>query len=502
MPQSNGSQDRANLIRKMSKDINGTRHSSASSQHSRRLPSLSDFDPANEGFSSTRLLDDIPQTLPAPKYQEPIDFPEGLPQLRASAEKYRHRFAPARASNSIAKTDEHSIADDYTISFSALGRAFPDFTQGSDDSKDDISGWLEKHRGIKRGSCDAIADLKRTKEYSSNVDTGLDKDTADLTIPLIESPGGRQYQVMYTPPLRQRQTSDNFDNGSPTAMRRDAQLRRASELQKQNNAPSPPPLKMKDSGSEGSRKGSGDARRTLASMHARVRDENDKSLLAEERPPTIDLTARNTRFANTTGQQVTATVHQHAQKEGLPTRLSSAQTLLGSFATKNKIHAHGAPSSAQTTQQSLKQSTLPNNSELIFGLYEDGTPVFSRDSKPRGSRLLRAIQRRNHGNGTNSPIDDVDLPIEEQAIFLNIKLLEDKAAILERNNAEAAVIIDELKAKNRALEGEKAIRQRTSRSDSALGTTDSDDGNDTGVGPRRLVIEKNREFCPRTKSDM
>ena len=492
MPQSNGSQDRAQLIRKMTKDMNRTPNSSASSQHSLRLPSLSDFDPENEAFSSTRILEDVPQTFQNVQYQEPIDIPQNLPQLRASAEKYRHRFAPARASSSIAKTDEYSICT------SALGRAFPDFTQGSDDSKDDISGWLEKHRGIKRGSGDAIANLKRTKEYSSNVDTGLDKDTADLTIPLIESPGGRQYQVMYTPPLRQRQTSNNFDNGSPTSMRRDAQVRRASGLQKRNNDPSPPPLKMKDSGSEGSRKASGEARRTLASMHARVRDENDKSLLAEERPPTIDLTARNTRFANTTGQQVTTTVHQHAQKESLPTRLSSAQTLLGSVAPQNKIHAHGAPSSAQTTQQSLKQSTLPNTSELIFGLYEDGTPVFSRDGKPRGSRLLRALQRSNHGNGADSPIDDVDLPIEEQAIFLNIKLLEDKAAILERHNAEAAVIIDELRAKNRALEGEKAIRQRPSRSDSALGTTDSDDGNDTGVGPRRLVIEKNREFCPRT----
>ena len=488
MSQSNGSQDRAQLIRKMNKDMNRTRNSSASSQHSQRAPSISDFDPENEAFTSTRELEEVPQDFQNIEYQEPNGIPQNLPQLRASAEKYRHRFAPARGS--IAKSDE------YCIDTSALARAFPDFTQGSDDS--DISGWLEKHRGIKRGSGDAIANLKRTKEYSSNVDTDLDKDTADLSIPLIESPGGRQYQVMYTPPLRQRQTSNKFNNGSPTSMRRDAQVRRASGLQKQNNDPSPPPLKMKDSGSEGSRKASGEARRTLASMHARVRDENDKSLLAEERPPTIDLTARNTRFANTTGQQVTATAHQHAQKEGVPTRFSSAQTLLGSVAPKNKRHAQGAPSSAHTTQQSLKQLTLPNLSELISGLYEDGTPVFSREGKPRNSRLLRALQRSIHGNGTNSPIDDLDLPIEEQAIFLNIKLLEDKAATLERHNAEAAVIIDELRAKNRVLEGEKAIRQRPSRSDSALGTTDSDDGNDTGVGQRRLMIEKNREFSPKT----
>ena len=491
MSKSNGSQDRAQLIRKMTKDMNRTRNSSASSQHSQRVPSISDFDPENEAFTSTRELEDVPQDLQNNQYhQEANEIPENLPQLRASAEKYRHRLIPARGSI--------AISDGYCIDTSALARAFPDFTQGSDDSQTDISGWLEKHRGIKRGSGDAIANLKRTKEYSSNVETGLDKDTADLSIPLIESPGGRQYQVMYTPPLRQRQTSKKIDDASPTSMRRDAQLRRASGLQNQSNDPSPPPLKMKDSGSEGSRKASGEARRTLASMHARVRDENDRSLVGEERPPTIDLTARNTRFANTTGQQVTATAQQHAHIEGLPTRFSSAQTLLGSVAPKNKRNTQYAPSSAQATQQSFGQSTLPNISELISGIYQDGTPVFSLDGKPRQSRFVRVLQHNMHTNGANIPVDDVDLAIDEQAIFLNIKLLEDKVAILERQNAEAEVTIDELRAKNRVVEGQNAIRQRAARSDSALGTTDSDDGNDTGVGQRRLMIEKNRKSSAKT----
>ena len=478
-----------------------TRNSSASSQHSQGVPSISDFDPENEAITSTRELEDVPQDIQNIQYhQKPTDIPQNFPQLRASAEKYRRRFTPRRASPesevSYAKSDE------YCIDTSALGRAFPDFTQGSDDSQSDLSGWLEKHRGIKKGSGDAIANLKRTKEYSSNVDTGLDKDTADLSIPLIESPGGRQYQVMYTPPLRQRQTSKKIDHASPTSMRRDAQVRRASGLQNQTNDPSPPPLKMKDSGSEGSRKASGEARRTLASMHARVRDENAKSLVGEERPPTIDLTARNTRFANTAGQQVTATAQQHAHKERFPTRFSSAQTLLGSVAPKNKRNTQGAPASAQVTQQSFKQLTLPNLSELISGIYEDGTPVFSRDGKPRNSRFITALRRSIHPNEANPSVDEVDLPIDEQAIFLNIKLLQDKAAVLERHNAEAAVTIDELRAKNRVLEGEKAIRKRPSRSDSALGTTDSDDGDGTGIGQRKVIIEKNRESCAKIYKNM
>ena len=482
MSRSGSSQHRAQLVREMAKDMNKTRNSSASTM-------FPDWDPENEAFSSSELKDVhcVQNTGP---HHEPYDIPQNLPQLRASAEKYRQRLPHPRTSlksdHSYAKTDEFSIHT------SALGNAFPDFTQGSDTLH-----WLEKNRGIKRGSGDAIANLKRTKEYSSNDDAGLDKDTADLSIPLIESPGGRQYQVMYTPPLRQRQTSKKIDDASPTSMRRDAQTRRASELQKQNNDPSPPPLKMKDSGSERRCTASGEARRTLASMQPRLRDENDKSMVGEERPPTIDLTARNTRFANTTGQQLTATAQQHAHKEGLPTRFSSAQTLLGSVAPKNKTNTQGAPPSAQATQQSFGQSTIPNLTELLSGIFQDGTPVWSRDGKPRVSRLV-AMHHSMHTNGGNIPVDDVDLAIDEQAIFLNIKLLQDKVAILERHNAEAEVMIDELKAKNarnRVFEKQMAIRQRAARSDSALGTTDSDGGNDTDVGQRRLMIENNRESC-------
>ena len=477
MAKSTSSQHHAQLIREM----NRTRNSSSSSPRSKGVaslhPTISDFDPENEAITSTREL---------------IDVPQNFTQLRASAEKYRRRLFPRPASPksefSYAKSDE------YTIDTSAMSRAFPDFTQGSAQSADDNSGWLEKHRGINRGSGDTIAQLKRPTEHTAKTNMNHEQDTIDLDVPLIESPGGRKYEVMYTPPLRQRHVSQKTDDALHVSMRQDIQGRKTSGTQKKLNDPSPPPVKTKDSGSEGSRKASGETHRTLTSMHARVRDENDKSFVSEARPQTVDMTARNTRFANATGQQVDTAAQQAVHKEGLPTRFSSAQTLLGSAAPKNKQKMQVASSSAQTTQQSLRIGTIPNITELMSGVFEDGTPVFSYDGKPRSSRFAAALHQSINPNGS-CPSVDVDLPIDEHAIFLNIKLLQDKAAILERHNAEAEIAINQLKAKNRVLKAEKAMSQRASRSDSALGITDSDGGNDTVVGQRKLLIEKNRKSC-------
>ena len=76
---------------------------------------------------------------------------------------------------------------------------------------------------------------------------------------------------------------------------------------------------------------------------------------------------------------------------------------------------------------------------------------------------------------------------------MSLKLLQDKVATLEKRNAEAENTVQDLQQKNRVLEGEKKERRRGLRSDSALGSTDSDAGNETGGGQRKLMIEKNRK---------
>ena len=136
---------------------------------------------------------------------------------------------------------------------------------------------------------------------------------------------------------------------------------------------------------------------------------------------------------------------------------------------------------------------LPNISELVSGVYEDGTPVFSRHGKSRASRFFSAsgqTSKRQDYVGVN----EIPLPADEQAIFLSLKLLQDKVATLEKTNAEAENAIQDLQQKNRVLEVEKIDRRRAPRNDSALAITDSDGGNEIGGSQRKLMIEKNRKW--------
>lgn len=450
MTGSTSSQQRAQLIREMSKDMNRTRNSSGSSQHSLDLaspqPTVSNFDPENEAIMSTRQLDNNAQQLP---------------ELRASAQKYSRFTRPE---------------PDFAINTSAIGRAFPDFSQGG-TSFDEDSLSIEIGRGLKKGSNSKAG---RLNEYSSNAQLSLDGDSMDISAPMI---GG--YQVTGTPPLTQRQSSKKTNEAARGFLRRDAQVRRPSGVQKEVNGPSPPPSKTRDYGSEESRKANGENRRTLSSMHARVRDENERSRHSEERPPTLDLTARNTRFGNVKGQQT-------ASNGVMPTTYTSKRGLLQSLAPKIEQKSHNV-ATPQGTQQSFMLPDLPNISELVSGVYEDGTPVFSRHGKPRASRFASASGQTSKGQDYIG-VNEIPVPADEQAIFLSLKLLQDKVAILEKTNAEAENAIQELQEKNRVLEGEKNDRRRVPRSDSALGTTDSDGGNEIGGSQRKLLIEKNRKW--------
>ena len=445
------SKQRAQLIREMSKDMNQMRNSSGSSQHSLDLaspqPTVSDFDPENEAIMSTRQLDNNAQQLP---------------QLRASAQKYSRFTRPE---------------PDFAINTSAIGRAFPDFSQ-SGTSSDDDSLSIEIGRGLKKGSNSKAG---RLNEYSSNAQLSLDGDSMDFSAPMIGN-----YEVTGTPPLAQRRLSKNNQEAPRGSLRCDTQVRRPSGLQKEITGASPPPSKTRDYGSGESKKGSEENRRTLSSMHARVKDENERSRFSEERPPTLDLTARNTRFGNAKGQ--------HSASNGLvPTKFSSKQSLLQSLAPKNRQNSQTV-ATPQGTQQSFILPDLPNLSELVSGVYEDGTPVFSRHGKSRASRFVSASGKSSKGQDYIA-VNEIPLPAHEQAIFLSLKLLQDKVATLEKTNAESENAIQDLQQKNRVLEGEKINRKRAPRSDSALGITDSDGGNETGGSQRKLLIEKNRRWA-------
>ena len=442
------SKQRAQLIREMSKDMDRTRNSSGGSRHSLELaspqPTVSDFDPENEAIMSTRQLDNNAQQLP---------------ELRASAQKYSRFSRPE---------------PDFAINSSAIGRAFPDFSQGGSSSDDDSLS-IEIGRGLRQSNTKA----GRLNEHSSNAQLSLDGDSMEFSAPMIGD-----YEVTGTPPLTQRQSSEKTGEAPHGSSRRDTQVRRPSGLQKEITRPSPPPFKTRDYGSGESKKGSEKNLRTLSSMHARVRDENERSRLSEERPPTLDLTARNTRFSNVKGQHTASSL-------AMPTKFTSKQSLLQSLAPKNRPNSQTVPT-PQGTQQSFILPDLPNISELVSGVYEDGTPVFSRHGKSRASRFVPASGKTGKRQ-EYALVNEIPVPNDEQAIFLSLKLLQDKVATLEKTNAEAENAIQGLQQKNRVLESEKVDRRRAPRSENAFGVTDSDGGNENYGSQRKLLIEKNRK---------
>lgn len=458
-------EQRAQLLRELSQDLNRTRNSSASTKFSQGTASpdttTSSFDPDNDALVSTRQFDTVP--------------PEHMfTELRASAEKYNRLRRPGAPSEPRSELD-------YAIDTSAIGRAFPDFTQAS-PSSDDASISIEIGRGLKKGSSNTIGKLGKSNRSQTSAMSNRD-DSFDFSAPMVN-----YHYVTATPPLVNPKTRKN--NGSVQSKQvTDKPARQSSGLRNEVRDITPPVTKTKDYVSGSSRQGSGN-RQTLTAMHARVRDENDASHISEDRPPTIDLTTRSSRFSSAKHQARDC-------GKGLPARFSSKQNFTQSAppndadvtATQRPL-PRGVPTSNPTTQ-SIKLPQMPNVSELLSGVFEDGTPVFSARSKPRSSRFAsgsRAQQRQISG------VDDIDVPQEEQDIYLSLQIAEDKVADLEQIRGEAEYAIGELQERVRILEAEKADRRPRQRSDSAIGLTDggSDASDERSGGHRKLLIERNR----------
>lgn len=133
-------------------------------------------------------------------------------------------------------------------------------------------------------------------------------------------------------------------------------------------------------------------------------------------------------------------------------------------------------------------ASLPNAKELVSGVFQDGTPVFSPHAKkPRASRFVSASHAKD-----NSTKVDVPPPFDEKKVLASIEFLEKKVAALEKNRAQDEITIQKLQLETRI------DRKKRHRSDSALGSTDagSERGDEMGPGQRKLIVEKNRLSLP------
>ncbi|KAI9779441.1 MAG: hypothetical protein M1839_007406 [Geoglossum umbratile] len=453
---------RARLIREMSRDLNRSSrsdsHAVLSDHGSIPDTTVSDFDPDNEALMSTRQLDSTTNRLP---------------ELRASAKKFGRHSNPEV---------------DFVMDTSAIGKAFPDFTMGG--SSGDGSDSIEIGRGGKKAARGTYG-RGASREFSLNAPYSVGDDSVRSSKAMIGS-----FEVLSTPPARPR---------VPGSLKQGAQSKRATSSQKENQDPSPPPAKTSDYVSNGSKSSSSRERRTLAEIHARVTSEDDGSLVSEERPPTVNITAKSSRFVNTRNRQSSGASGASGAGVSVPSKFTTAEDFLqdlayGTGASQNPRSAQARVASSNVaavgaTQQSFLLPDLPNLSELVSGVFNDGTPVFSRT---RGTRSRFASSTYPRGNAANKPdhipIESIPVPEEERALFVSLKLLQDKVAELENEKSETKKRVEELKGENEMLKAERKERERLRRSDSALGMADSGSDGAEGYGGRNgnWVKEKSR----------
>ncbi|KFY02021.1 hypothetical protein V490_00675 [Pseudogymnoascus sp. VKM F-3557] len=450
MAASADSRHRSRLIREMARDLNRHDHSCASSTGSHHGTvsddSTMDFDPENEAIMSTR--------------QMVLNISQRLPELRDTAKKYGRWNGGRQQTN------------DFVINTSAIGRAFPDFSQGG--SSDESSFHVEVGRGA-RTKQRAPSRIPQT-EYSDNIDS-----------PVVSI---GDFKILSTPPSK-GQSKHRQDSLRGSIGR---QSKGASTPQKENIPPSvPSATKLPNYVSGATRSSSGEQRRTLAEIHARVADDSDGSFISDERPATVTFQPKQSRFsaAQPKGSPLAAihNIPQQQIKNALADALSRHREEFQQT-PRPQNNATQNSNTANQTNQSFLLPNMPDLSELVSGSFKDGTPVFTRSGKVQ-SRFTSSSGRTPPGPG-HVKLDNVPVPDEEKAIFISLQLLQDKVAMLEMEKADAQRVAQNLQDDNYQLQSENAQLQKHRRSDSALGMGDSGSDGEYGKGNKNIVAEKTK----------
>ncbi|KAI9042608.1 uncharacterized protein KD926_005214 [Aspergillus affinis] len=364
----------------------------------------SDFDPEHEALASTKEIDDSLQ----------------LPDMKPNARKNH---------------ESHQEEPDYAINSSMLDRFFPEFSQigtseedNDQDDDDDIS--LE----VGRGPSKPARRLDDSRNSYMSIENSVRSSSPAIRL---------DYPTSHTPPKSamrntpRRAVSEN--------LRKDAQLRRASlAAQKENVDPQ---------SSKSSRK---DQRRSLSDMHAKARDSYDGSFIVDERPPAVTSTVRSTRF----GSNQIADAVERASQDAYARELRK-----GKYASNSRNASMNAAGDT-ATQQSFLLPDLPNLSELVSGIYEDGTPVYTRQNRARTTRFVSPPHDTADVSLTREhiPLDAVPIPEDEKALFVSLRLLQDKVSELERSKTEAEKRIEDMRQENASLKSGKSRKDKHGRS--------------------------------------
>lgn len=380
----------------------------------------------------------------------------------------------------LASTRELHIDEepDFAINTSTLDRAFPDFSQLPPSDEDEMQAEDEF------SDHSLSMELGRGPSKPRRVDDSRDSVMSFENSVRSSSPAVR---VEYPTPQKQSQPVRSSTRRAVSEnLRKDAQLRRATQAQNQKQAMSPQVSKSQR-----------DQRRSLSDMHAKVRESYDGSFLGDERPVQTSTNSRSTRFANPNQSQEIADAVDRASREAYAKemRKSTSHSNSGTPRKASSTHAQYNQNNQNNTmgdtmtRNSFLLPDLPNISELVSGVYEDGTPVFPRQSKLRSTRFVSPPHDATDVSMTREhmPLDVVPIPDDEKALFVNLRLLQDKVAELQMFKTDAEKRLESYRTENAAL---KAGRSRNSD------RYDADEG-DYKKSSKRFASENQSMFAER-----
>ncbi|KAL4960421.1 uncharacterized protein BDV14DRAFT_193001 [Aspergillus stella-maris] len=369
----------------------------------------SDFDPEHEAIASTRELDE---------HESPR-----LPKMNGTSSSRKQ----------LSQVDEEEEPD-YVFNTSTFEQYLPNISpiHTSEEEEEDDHHDIDDDFSIEIGR--APVNPPRRLDDSRNSYMSMENSVRS------SSPAVR----LDVPTPQKSAIRSNPRRAVSESLRKDAQLRQASLAHKENIDPNPPKSNRKE-------------RRTLSEIHAKVRDDYDGSLIEDERPvPAATTSARPTRFS---GANLSNQIQNAVER--------ASQEAYGKEARRAKARASTHGRGDTETQQSFLLPDLPNLSDLVSGVYEDGTPVYSRQPRTRTTRFVSppadptdiSLSRQ------HMPLDAVPIPEDEKALFVSLRLLQDKVSELERAKADAEKKIDDLRQENTFLKGGKSRHRDSKRYD-------------------------------------
>ena len=332
---------------------------------------------------------------------------------------------------------------EYAINTSALRRAFPDFSDYASSEEDSV----ELGRGANR----------HLRRLSSNAPPS-DDPSRDLTFTM----DGESFRVTGTPPIKNRQHKTTKQNNPPSL--KSGPLKRATS-EKENQDP----LKTTDYVSGGS---SQDDRRNPARLQPTVESDDSMSLKGE----LVDAAKhqpKSTRFAPNKDRR---------QPLGESKPASNAQP---TEQPRRDGHNRSAHPVGTPKNQSFVLPDIPNITELVSGVRQDGTPLFTRTAKPQ-SRFTTANGQR-HPRKNHAPVDDVPAPTEERALYLSLQLLQEKVAKLEEEKGKTEAKLEDYELEVLQLRS-KIEEREANQGDSGVGFEADEEE------PRDWQAERSSEF--------